>query len=223
MEHFIDEYQQKYAILSHTWGEDEVTFRDMQGDCAERKKGYQKIEFTCRQALEDDLAYAWVDTCCIDKSSSAELSEAINSMWSFYKTAVVCYAFLSDAPEDLNPYCDTQTDEMTADARLEMTDYYGRMLHGCRWFWRGWTLQELIAPMDVWFYGKGWRFFGTRTDLRGPICAIIGINPKLFDPSFRPWNTQDLFSVATRMSMGCGPTHFARRRSCILATRIVRS
>ena len=79
LEYFVDERSTNYAILSHTWDEEEVTYQDLQSRIAEHRKGYQKIVFTCQQALEDGIPYAWIDTCCINKSSSAELSEAINS------------------------------------------------------------------------------------------------------------------------------------------------
>ncbi|KAI7540221.1 hypothetical protein KC331_g9294 [Hortaea werneckii] len=86
-----------YAILSHTWEDDEVLFKDMDDlEKAKAKSGWQKIEYVCRQALEDGLEWAWVDTCCIDKSSSAELSEAINSMFNWYKCSTVCYVYLCD-------------------------------------------------------------------------------------------------------------------------------
>src|ERR1700693_4951805 len=76
-----------YVILSHTWGEEEVSFNDMRWPHAEKLKGHAKIQNTCAQALRDGFEYAWIDTCCIDKSSSAELSEAINSMYKWYKNA----------------------------------------------------------------------------------------------------------------------------------------
>ncbi|KAI0418653.1 heterokaryon incompatibility protein-domain-containing protein [Xylaria grammica] len=89
----------RYAILSHTWGDDEVTFHDMTSKhpaALARKKGYAKIWQTCRLAQQDNLEYVWIDTCCIDKSSSAELSESINSMFKWYANAAVCYVFLFD-------------------------------------------------------------------------------------------------------------------------------
>ncbi|RMX90440.1 hypothetical protein D0869_00087 [Hortaea werneckii] len=86
-----------YAILSHTWEDDEVLFKDMDDlERAKAKSGWQKIEYVCRQALNDGLERAWVDTCCIDKSSSAELSEAINSMFKWYECSEVCYVYLCD-------------------------------------------------------------------------------------------------------------------------------
>jgi hypothetical protein len=82
--------------------------------------------------------YAWIDTCCIDKSSSAELTEAINSMFNWYKESAICFAFLSDLPV----------------SRGEVLENELRL---CRWFTRGWTLQELIAPENVKFYDQEWQ------------------------------------------------------------------
>ncbi|KAI5921122.1 heterokaryon incompatibility protein-domain-containing protein [Camillea tinctor] len=128
-----------YAILSHTWGEDEVTLADYQAQEKRVKQdGFRKIQLTCQQAVEDGLEWAWVDTCCIDKSSSAELSEAINSMFRWYLSSAVCYAYLSDWPQL------SKVDN--SDKKLE--EKFG----GCRWFTRGWTLQELIAPPNLRFY-----------------------------------------------------------------------
>jgi hypothetical protein len=89
-----------YAILSHTWGDEEVSYQDMQSGSAEHMKGFRKVEYTCKQALEDGIFHVWIDTCCIDKTSSSELSEAINSMFRWYHHASVCYAYLSDVFSD---------------------------------------------------------------------------------------------------------------------------
>ena len=138
-----------YAILSHTWGDDEVDFQDFKDEkAAKLKDGWSKIKNTCEKALSDGLQYAWVDTCCIDKSSSAELSEAINSMFFWYRQAAKCYVFLSDfghgsTPEDQFPKC--------------------------KWFTRGWTLQELLAPQIVLFYDQVWGEIGSKIQL----CHII--------------------------------------------------
>jgi hypothetical protein len=85
-----------YVILSHTWERGEVSFQDMQGDDADKNEGYYKIRRFCDLAVAQGFEYAWVDTCCIDKTSSAELSEAINSMYRWYQQAEVCYVYLSD-------------------------------------------------------------------------------------------------------------------------------
>ena len=94
---FFDDIPQ-YAILSHTWGPEEVTFKDMMEGNGASRTGFGKIQFCGEQARRDGLHYFWVDTCCIDKSSSAELAEAINSMFRWYRDAAKCYIFLSDVP-----------------------------------------------------------------------------------------------------------------------------
>jgi hypothetical protein len=87
-----------YAILSHTWGidTDEVTFQDLVEKTGWWKPGYDKIQFCGKQAKSDGLQYFWVDTCCIDKSNNVELSEAINSMFRWYREAAKCYVYLPD-------------------------------------------------------------------------------------------------------------------------------
>jgi hypothetical protein len=145
-----------YAILSHTWGSEEVLFSDLplRQPSTTAKAGYQKIKFTCDQALRDGLDFAWVDTCCIDKSSSAELSEAINSMFNWYSDSSQCYAFLEDV--------------FASQAELDLPK--------SRWFTRGWTLQELIAPGKVTFYDGTWTTFGNRQILATTISDITGID-----------------------------------------------
>ncbi|KUJ13974.1 uncharacterized protein LY89DRAFT_736976 [Mollisia scopiformis] len=85
-----------YVILSHRWEEEEVLFQDLQEGRGPKMSGYAKIEGCCAQARKNGWVYAWIDTCCIDKSSSAELSEAIYSMYRWYSDAQECYAYLSD-------------------------------------------------------------------------------------------------------------------------------
>jgi hypothetical protein len=152
----------KYAILSHKWEEDEVTFQEMDGrpKKLDLKKGYQKIQRCAQLALRDDLDYFWIDTCCIDRSSSAELSEAINSMFQWYSNAHVCYAYLFDIP-----------------ARLSGKDYraWRAKFQASCWFTRGWTLQELIAPRSLEFYAGDWSHVGTKEDLSSAITDKTGI------------------------------------------------
>src|SRR5204863_2470367 len=97
---FDDESLPPYAILSHTWAdnEEEVTYNELVAGIGKEKASYAKLRFCGERAAKDDLKYFWVDTCCIDKSSSAELSEAINSMFQWYKSAGVCYTYLADVP-----------------------------------------------------------------------------------------------------------------------------
>lgn len=143
----------KYAILSHTWGKEEVLFEDMLGSSSnwKTKEGASKVRSSCGHARADGYEYIWIDTCCIDKSSSAELSEAINSMFRWYAESDVCYAFLNDAEK-------------------------GSTIAGCRWFTRGWTLQELIAPKRVLFYDGNWQYLGDRISLIDELVAITLID-----------------------------------------------
>jgi len=126
-----------YAILSHTWGADgeEYTYEDLSNSTGQEKVGYKKLGFCTSQAAKDNLHYFWIDSCCIDKSSSAELSEAINSMFKWYRKASKCYVYLSDVSS-------------TSSAQDSIT------FSGSRWFTRGWTLQELLAPQSVQFFTK---------------------------------------------------------------------
>jgi hypothetical protein len=111
---------------------------------ASQEPGYSKILKTCEVARDTGLEYAWVDTCCIDKSSSAELSEAINSMFQWYQDAKVCFVYLSDLPP---------------------TSSLNNRMSRCKWFTRGWCLQELIAPHNVRFYNCRWDFIGSKLDV----------------------------------------------------------
>ncbi|EUC30958.1 hypothetical protein COCCADRAFT_54829, partial [Bipolaris zeicola 26-R-13] len=156
LEEFFGSNIPPYAILSHTWGNDEVTFLELplSTPATQARAGYRKIEFTCQQAIRDKLNYAWVDTCCIDKRSSSELSEAINSMFAWYRDASYCYAYLSDVLEE------------------EMGEHF----HKSRWFTRGWTLQELLAPRDVEFYNCQWHWLGRKSGHSKLISEITGID-----------------------------------------------
>jgi hypothetical protein len=161
-EEFYGHYIPKYAILSHTWDEGEVTFQDWQDlAAASRRAGYLKINGACRQALRDGLDYVWVDTNCIDKASSAELTEAINSMFAWYRDSAVCYVYLIDVPPAIME--DTYKDLLV-------------YLRKSRWFTRGWTLQELLAPRQVVFFAKNWARIGERTSqFASYIADITGI------------------------------------------------
>ncbi|KAK0645789.1 heterokaryon incompatibility protein-domain-containing protein [Cercophora newfieldiana] len=185
-----------YAILSHTWGEEEVTFQEMQNlnRAVRKKKGFSKIFQAAQQAKDDGLNWVWVDTCCIDKTSSAELSEAINSMYMWYQRSRICYAYLAD---------------VSSHPPVEVDDTKFRR---SRWFTRGWTLQELVAPRQLTFYSKDWTRIGEKlldlppasvvpdlvwgTKGRQTLCEASGIPyAVLFDG--RP---REQYSVAQRMS-----------------------
>ncbi|KAL2066374.1 hypothetical protein VTL71DRAFT_2445 [Oculimacula yallundae] len=157
LEQFFGSAIPRYAILSHTWEEEEVLFHEFELPSATEKKGYEKIRKTCSKAKRHGFEYAWVDTCCIDKRSSAELSEGINSMYQWYQDAGRCYTYLSD----LEPSASSVSLEHLAN---------------CRWFERGWTLQELIAPNDLCFYDKTWTFIGNKKDLATKLESITSIS-----------------------------------------------
>lgn len=156
---FLADEIQPYAILSHTWGrgEDEVLFADMEEGRAEGKAAYKKVQYSCKQAAAHGFGYIWIDTCCIDKSSSAELSEAINSMFSWYQKAEICYAYLGDVSANVG------------------TDFESAFANS-RWFTRGWTLQELIGPSKLVFFSREWIEVGTKITLRDELAEITGIS-----------------------------------------------
>jgi hypothetical protein len=177
LEEFFDRAIPEYAILSHTWGHDEVSFADAPfSQATTAREAWKKIEFTCAQASRDGLSYVWVDTCCIDKSSSSELSEAINSMFAWYKNSARCYAYLSDV------------------LVANITETFSKS----RWFTRGWTLQELLAPMDVIFYDQQWSEIGTRVEHAEWISEITGIDAGALANDM--WVELGFLSVAQKMS-----------------------
>lgn len=186
LESFFDKDVPRYAILSHRWGPEELTYEDMRAGpsrAARRKKGFAKVRDFCDRVRDPapglKCEYVWVDTCCIDKSSSAELSEAINSMFKWYERAVTCFAFL---------------DDVTADGKKPMSKSL--------WFTRGWTLQELIAPSQVVLYDRDWKGLGDRLSLSRELAKVTGIPASLLSRDPQPvtkiW--LDSYSVAAKMS-----------------------
>jgi len=192
---FYDELNvPEYAILSHTWGPTEVSLQEFADSSLEARdtsmkanSGYWKIKKACEQALKQGLDYVWVDTCCIDKTSSAELSEAINSMFRWYRGAGVCYAYLNDV--------DVHFEAGTDGAPLSNERYSKEELARSRWFKRGWTLQELIAPSNIEFYGRDWQYIGTKSLLRETLQRITGISADVLQTG----RVEDE-SIAKRMS-----------------------
>jgi len=175
-----------YAILSHTWGADheEVTFRDLTEGTGKNKAGYRKLYFCGKQAARDELQFFWVDTCCIDKSSSAELSEAINSMFRWYKNAVICYVYLSDISISNSVGNEPSIQQI-------WTPNFRRSI----WFTRGWTLQELIAPANVQFFSVEGERLGDKGSMVQEIHEITGIDVQALQG--KPLSQ---FTVAERMS-----------------------
>ncbi|KAI0875484.1 heterokaryon incompatibility protein-domain-containing protein [Hypoxylon argillaceum] len=171
-----------YAILSHTWGNEEVSFRDWKRRDSEevrKKEGFHKIISLCQKAAADGHEWVWVDTCCIDKRSSAELSEAINSMFQWYSNAAVCYVYLFDVSDRINKFNVANT----------------------RWVTRGWTLQELIAPREVIFFSSAWEALGTRSELSVHLADVTGIHE-----SFLKGKSIHEASIAQRMSWAANRT-----------------
>ncbi|KAG9379942.1 HET domain containing protein [Pyrenophora tritici-repentis] len=152
-----------YAILSHTWGEQEVIFDNLKSldnvkdVVAKKEADWNKIHFCARQAERDGLDYFWVDTCCIDKANNTELSKAINSMFRWYQNAEKCYVFLADVGSD--------TLEANGESPFRQS----------RWFNRGWTLQELLAPHSVEFFSEDRGWLGDKESLKHTIHEVTGI------------------------------------------------
>ena len=168
---FSDDEATEYAILSHRWTSQEVDYAEIvklakkpaeERNEIRQRDGYRKILQSCEEAQKDGYEWLWVDTCCIDKRSSVELSEAINSMYRWYENAKVCYAYLHDVPGSSFPT--PREDE-------GYHEFNGRP----EWFSRGWTLQELIAPSDVQFLNKNWQRIGDKRSLAPTLRNITGI------------------------------------------------
>ena len=172
-------YHPKYIILSHTWGDEEVTHQELQKGSAHGKKGLAKIVGFCNlvRRQRPDIHHVWVDTCCIDKTSSAELTETLNAMFQWYRDAECCYAFLEDV------------------ALNSQTKRLGQDFDDCRWFTRGWTLQELLAPANVEFYDQSWTPIGTKATLTARIANVTRIQ----EPVLQTGNVSGI-SVACKMS-----------------------
>ncbi|KAL8881413.1 MAG: hypothetical protein Q9198_001384 [Flavoplaca austrocitrina] len=179
LEEVWSEEVKTYAILSHRWQEEEVSFKDMQDiEMASKKQGFSKIKRSCDRALHHGYDYVWVDTCCINNESSAELSEAINSMFRWYKRAAVCYAYLSDV--DISNVTETSVENQLQQSQC---------------FTRGWTLQELLAPDDVVFYDCSWLSLGTKNTLSKVIQKRTRIHEQALHR--KPLTT---YSIAQRMA-----------------------
>ena len=175
-----------YAILSHTWEEDdnEPTFQDLMQGVGKSKAGYRKILFCEEQATKDGLQYVWVDTCCIDKSNNTELSEAINSMFRWYQEAAKCYVYL----QDVSTHRPDESDRFSG-------FIWESAFRKSRWFTRGWTLQELIAPISVEFFSREGILLGDKKSLKQQIHERTGIPIEAFQGS-----PLSQFSVSERIS-----------------------
>lgn len=156
-----------YAILSHTWGDDdqEVTFKDVTEGTGRQKAGYRKILLCGQQAIKDGFQYFWVDTCCIDKANHTEYSEAINSMFRWYREADRCYVYLNDVSGE----------KIGQDENGLPRSTWKTALRKSRWMTRGWTLQELIAPFSVEFFSSDWQRLGNKQSLAQALHEVTQI------------------------------------------------
>ncbi|KAK3322641.1 heterokaryon incompatibility protein-domain-containing protein, partial [Apodospora peruviana] len=192
IEDFSGRKAPRYAILSHTWGNEELTFQDwLYIQRLKSKEGYHKMTKACERARQSQhnspaCQWLWADTVCIDKSSSAELSEAINSMFEWYRRAEVCYAYLVDVAP------------MSGEEELSKCSQRTSPFRQSRWFRRGWTLQELIAPWSVIFLSKDWTYIGTKSTLAKHISTITTIPENCLSGNWP--RIRDQTSIAQKMS-----------------------
>jgi tetratricopeptide (TPR) repeat protein len=170
-----------YAILSHRWSDSEVLIEDISnGNYTEKDEGYRKLQFCAEQATQDGLQYFWIDTCCIDRWDNNERSKAINSMFQWYRNASRCYVFLSDV-------------SMSAVTETLPCSDWEASFRASAWFTRGWTLQELIAPVSVEFFSCEGRRIGDKTSLNQLLREITDVPPAALRN--RPL---DEFEISTR-------------------------
>jgi hypothetical protein len=201
LHHFVEHEEPVYAILSHRWEQDEVTFKDLTKRRNPDSAGRKKVTRCCSFVKDLGFKWVWIDTCCIDKSSSAELSESINSMHKWYRGAKVCFAYLSDVacrPDESERTYEEFMEEQDLGQSISVHTTYA--LRKSAWFTRGWTLQELIAPNSVLFVDTSWHIFGSTNTLGRVVSDITGIADVA-----RQYKMNE--SVATKMS-------WASRRRC---------
>ncbi|KAI0330895.1 HET-domain-containing protein, partial [Cubamyces sp. BRFM 1775] len=169
----VDPNATRYAILSHVW--------EIRGE-----QSYQQIRGFCAVAREHGYTLGWIDSCCIDKTSSAELTEAINSMYMWYRKADICYAYLVDVPDDPDsPSYSPHPSERLLEA-----------VETSKWHTRGWTLQELIAPENMLFLTQTWRVIDSKVSLAGVLERATGVNAAILTGARAVEST----SIACRMS-----------------------
>ncbi|KAI0654004.1 heterokaryon incompatibility protein-domain-containing protein [Cubamyces menziesii] len=174
-----------YAILSHVWQQHEQSFQDVEAlrDDPDRFSLLpEKIRRFCQFAQREGFEWIWIDTCCIDKTSSAELSEAINSMYRWYSEAVICYVYLHDVS--------------TRPTTIAFEDRFSSSV----WFTRGWTLQELVAPLSVAFLADDWKLLGTKEQWALLLERRTGVDRNVLTCA----TFLDDVSVARRMSWAAG-------------------
>lgn len=188
LEEFSESNTPRYACLSHRWSSQEVNMQEWQvrDNLLIDRLGYSKIIGACHVAQTLQIQYLWADTCCIDKTNSTELSEAINSMWKWYKECALCVVYLSDVDDAV---CKHQQGES-----VTLPDGANQFAKS-QWFTRSWTLQELIAPTNLTFYNSSWERLGSKIELLAEVETVTNIA----QAALKNFDTED-WSVAQRMS-----------------------
>jgi hypothetical protein len=193
-----------YAILSHTWLSDttEITYNDLvAGHLEDKRASYNKLRFCAEQTVADGLQYFWVDTCCINQADSSELQEAIMSMFRWYRAASKCYVYLSDvSAADGTP--------STPDSEHDNQPWWEPAFRNSRWFTRGWTLQELLAPHAVDFFSREGSRLGDKTSLDRTLHEITGIPLHILRGEELPFVDKSLVSAAGRRKKDCEDTAY---------------
>ncbi|KAI7477342.1 hypothetical protein KC357_g4572 [Hortaea werneckii] len=217
LKEIADALEERYAILSHRWyPAGDILYVDLANQHQPEirdKEGWRKLRFAVDQAERDGFHYVWIDTCCIDKTSSAELSEAMNSMFFWYQKAQVCYAYLWDISGECPSLSDEGVTREESDRSVtpdgdedgqapgvlpesDALQQWRATFTECSWFTRGWTLQELIAPREVRFFGIDWNRIGSSHHLVETIAARTLIDADLL----RGRKELKRYSIAQRMS-----------------------
>lgn len=219
-----------YAILSHTWSsdEEEVTYEEFLADRGASKQtvGLEKIKLCIERSKHDKLQYFWLDTCCINKKDMLELSKALNSMFRWYANARKCYVYLTDVSA----------------APTDSQEHWEHSFKNSRWMKRGWTLQELIAPSMVEFYGLNGIYLGNKSSLgsllhastRIPVKALQNYSPTYFtiserkewqqgrttkEPEDMVYSMLGLLEVSLHIDYGITKAEAERRLDVALATK----
>jgi hypothetical protein len=164
LESFSSKKKPRYGILSRRWREREVTFAGMEEGGLRGVVSSPKLCGFLKELRKDSIRFGWADTCCIDKRNIVELSEAINSMFRWYQQSKVCYAYLADVTHD-----------------TLATECRQAQLRNSRWFARGWTLQELLAPDSVIFFNQKWAYLSSKHDISDLLSAITTIPTEFSD------------------------------------------
>lgn len=189
-----------YAILSHTWGPQEASLRDLQKATSisiKTNRIYRKIVCACFQARKDCLQWLWVDTVCIDSTSSIDVQEAVNSAFNWYRRSEMCYVYLDDLDGSCPLLSDTAIEASGRPGQQNhRIPFWAQSMATCRWFTRGWALPELIAPVGIKFFGKTWRLVATKAKLVRYLARITGIDAGVLTHARKI----GLVSIATRMS-----------------------